>query len=224
PDIPDVFTHRITESREVLRKLILNNRSEWTADDSWFKLSFADVRNIISGRWNGERSSPSTVIICDRPQEEVQLAHGIYGIVETCFVRIGGVKYQVHSVPEPESPIPTSSIDADLLIYYTSADEKTAAHRRFSTFCAAYRGDMVPVIVVVKGLNDSKAAQEWVERYLTRNGAGRQFSTFSPAGGIRDLNVEQELCELIQQSCLIRNAEKGDGMHKSIANLLGRWL
>src|SRR5882757_5611958 len=93
PDIPDVFAHRITESRELLCRLILNNCSEWMADDSWFKLSFADIRNMISGRWNGERSSPPTLVICDRPQKEVQLAHGIYGVVETRSVRIAGVKY-----------------------------------------------------------------------------------------------------------------------------------
>ncbi|OAX33409.1 hypothetical protein K503DRAFT_526152 [Rhizopogon vinicolor AM-OR11-026] len=225
PDIPDVFAHRITESRDILRGLILNNCSEWMADDSWFKLSFADIRNMISGRWNGERSSPPTLVICDWPQKEVRLAHGIYGVVETCFVRIGGVKYQVHNVAEPEPSIPTSNVDADLLIYYVRADE-TAARQKFGTFCEAYRGNMVPVIVVVRGLNDTKAAQEWVERYLIQhsNGAGRPFSTFAPAGGARDRHAEQELQELIQQSCLIRSEGKGDGMHKSVVNFLGRWL
>jgi len=31
---------------------------------------------------------------------EVRIARGIYGVVETCFLRIGGVKYQVHIVRE----------------------------------------------------------------------------------------------------------------------------
>jgi hypothetical protein len=224
PDIPDVFAQRMTESRETLCGLIRNNYSEWKADESWFKLSFADVRNMISDKWSSGRSLPPTVIICDPSQKEVPIAHGIFGVVETCFVRVGGVKYQIHSVPEPESPIPTSGVEPDLLIYYAHADDGSAARRKFNTFCAAYRGNMVPVIVVVQGLNDSKAAQEWVERYLAQNGVGRLFSTFSPAGDVRDLNAERELQDLIQQSCLIRNEGKGDGIHKSIVNFLGRWL
>ncbi|KAJ8585613.1 hypothetical protein M405DRAFT_709464, partial [Rhizopogon salebrosus TDB-379] len=38
-NIPDVFTQRITESRENLRRLILSNCTEWAVDDSWFRLS-----------------------------------------------------------------------------------------------------------------------------------------------------------------------------------------
>jgi len=222
-NIPDVFAQRITESHETLRRLISNNCSEWTADESWFKLSFADVRNMISNRWNSGGSPPSTLIICDPSQKEMRIANGIYGVVETCFLRIGGVKYQVHMVPEPESPISTSSIEADLLIYHARADEGPVARRKFNTFCSAYRGSVIPVIVVVQGLNDSKAAQDWVERYLAQNGGGRPFSTFVPTGRVRDRIAEQELQELIQRSCLIRSEGKGDGIHKSIVNFLGRW-
>jgi hypothetical protein len=39
-----------------------------------------------------------------------------------------------------------------------------------------------------------------------------------------DLNAEQELQELIQRSCLIRNEGKGDGINKGIVNCLGRWM
>jgi len=153
----------------------------------------------------------------------VRIARGIYGVVETCFLRIGGVKYQVHIVPEPESPMSTSSVEADLIIYHARADEGPAARRKFDIFCSAYRGSVVPVIVVVQGLNDSKAAQDWVERYLAQNGGGRPFSTFVPTGHAKDRNAEQDLQELIQRSCLIRSEGKGDGIHKSIVNFLGRW-
>ena len=47
-EIADVFTQRITESSDKLRSLILNNCSEWKADESWLKLSLAAVRNMIS--------------------------------------------------------------------------------------------------------------------------------------------------------------------------------
>ena len=77
---------------------------------------------------------------------------------------------------------------------------------------------------MVQGLNDSNATQEWVERHLAQDGVGHVFSTFSSAGDVRDLNAEQELQELIQRACLIRNEGKGDGIHKSIVNLLGRWM
>jgi len=221
---PDVFSRRITESYEVLRSLILNNCSEWKADDSWFKRSFADVRNMISGRSNTGRSSPRTLIVCDPSQKEVEIAHYIHGVLETGFVHLNGVKYQVHIVTEPRSPIPTSSIEADLLIYYARADEQESTRRRFNTFCEVYRGNMVPVLVVVKGLDSSKASQEWVERHLAQNGAGRLFATFIPAGDLRDQNAEQELQELIHHSCLIRSEKRGEGVQKGIVNVLSRWL
>jgi hypothetical protein len=201
----------------------VRNYVEWAGDASWFNLSIVGVQNIIGGR-NGERSLPPTLIICDPSQKEVQVAHGFYGIIKTFSVDIGGMTYQIHNVPEPESPIPTSSVVADLLIYYAPADELSTAHQRFNMFCAAYRGNVVPVIVVVQGLNDSKAAEEWVERHLAQNGVGRLFSTFSPAGDVRDLNAEQELKELIQRACLVRNEGNGDGINKTIVNFLGRWM
>ena len=223
-DIPDVFAQRIAESRDTLRSLILTNCSEWKADESWFKLSFAEVRNVISDRWNTGRSSPRTLVIYDPSQKEVEIARGIHCVMETGFVHIDGVKYQVHSVTKPKSLTPTSNVEADLLIYYTHADEEDGARERFGTFCAAYRGNLIPVIVVVKGLDSSKAAQEWVERHLMQNGAGRPFAAFIPAGNLRDRNAEKELQELIQCSCLDRREGRGEGLHKSIVNFLGRWL
>jgi GTP-binding protein EngB required for normal cell division len=219
PGIPDVFTQRITDSRENLRTLILNNCSEWIADTSWLALSFSDVRNMINGRWNGERSLPPTLIIYDPSRKEIEIALGIYGDVETCSLHIGGVKYQVHLVPDPVSNPHISSIEADLLIFYAHTDDEFTARQRFGSFCAAYRGNMVPIIVVVKGLDNNKAAQEWVERWLMHNGAGRSFSTFAPAGDLRNPLAEQELRELIQQSCLIRSEKKGRGIHKRFGQL-----
>jgi len=225
PNIPDVFTQRITESSNALRSLILKNCSEWTVDERWFKLSFADVRNMISNRWNTGRPSPRTLIICDPAQKEVEIADGIHCVVETCFVHINGEKYQIHSVAEPKSSIPISSIESDLLIYYARADvEQDSVRQRFRTFCAAYRGNVVPVIVVVQGLDSSKAAEEWIGRNLVQNDTGRPFAAFIPAGGLRDRNAEQELQELIRQSCLIPGVERGEGVHKSLVNVLGKWL
>jgi hypothetical protein len=221
PDIPGVFTQRITESRENLRALILNNCSKWTADANWLALSFADVRNLISGRRNNEKSSPPTLIIYDWSQKEVKIAHGIHGVVESCSARIGRMKYHVHHVFEPVQTPQTSSIAADLLIFYAHANEQSTARQRFDTYCAAYRGNMVPIIVIVKGLNAIKAAQEWVEQHLiTQSGAGRPFVTFSPADDLRDRNAEQELQELIQQSCLIRSEGKSGGIYKTLVNFL----
>jgi GTPase SAR1 family protein len=219
PGIPDVFTQRITDSRENLRTLILNNCSEWIADVSWLALSFADVRNMISGRWNSDRSLPPTLIIYDPSRKEVEIAHGIYGDMENCSLHIGGVKYQVHRVSDPVSNPHISSIEADLLIFYAHTDDEFTARQRFSSFCATYRGNMVPIIVVVKGLDNNKAAQEWVERRLMYNGAGRPFSTFAPTGDLRDPLAEQELRELIQRSCLIRSERKGGGIHKRFVQL-----
>lgn len=233
-DIPDVFIQRITESSEILRNLITRNCSDWAVDERWFRLSLADVRSMISDR-RIERPSPPTLIICDPSQkEEVEIAYCINGAVQTCFARIGGVVYQVFRVSEPpeSDSKPTSSGDgrpeADLLVYYAREDEQSAACGKFKAFCAAYRGNMVPVIVVVKGLNDREAAQRWVEDYITENGAGRPFSTFAPA---RDLNddsarreAEQELQELIQRACLIRSEGRGGGVQKGFVKFLGRWL
>jgi GTPase Era involved in 16S rRNA processing len=219
-NIPDVFTPRITESRENLRRLILNNCTEWAVDDSWFRLSMAEIRSMINDG-QSERSSPPTLIICDPSQKEVEIAHGSYGDVETFSTRIGGVKYQVHRVPDPLSSSHISSIEADLLIFYAYVDE-FAARKKFGSFCAVYRGNMVPVIVVVKGLDNNKAAQEWVERHLMHAGAGRPFSTFAPAGDLRDSHAEQELRELIQRSCLIRREMKGGGIHKRFVQILGK--
>ena len=108
-----------------------------------------------------------------------------YGIIKIFSVDTGRMTYQVHSVPEPESPIPMASVVSDLLIYYDLADELPMAPQRFNMFCAAYRRNVVPVIILVRGLNNSKAAQEWVERRLAQNGVGRLFSTFFPAGDVR---------------------------------------
>ncbi|KAJ8593689.1 hypothetical protein M405DRAFT_577383 [Rhizopogon salebrosus TDB-379] len=175
---------------------------------------------MISGRWNGERSLPPTLIIYDPSRKEVEIARGIYGDVETCSLHIGGVKYQVHLVPDPVSNPHISSIEADLLIFYAHSDDEFTARQRFGSFCATYRGNMVPIIVVVKGLDNNKAAQEWVERRLMYNGAGRPFSTFAPAGDLRDPLAEQELRELIQQSCLIRSERKGGGIYKRFVQLV----
>jgi GTP-binding protein EngB required for normal cell division len=216
PGIPDIFTQRITESGENLRTLILNNCSEWAADASWFNLSFADVRKMIRGRRNTEKPLPPTLIICDRSQKEVQIAGDIYGVVETCSTRIGGVTYQIYRVPDPASTSQTSNIAADLLIFYAHADEQSTVRQRFNTFCSAHHGNVVPIIVVVKGLNTTKAAQEWVEQYLMQDGIGRPFATFSSAEDIRDRKAEQELQELIQQSCLIRSEGKSGGIHTTL--------
>jgi hypothetical protein len=150
------------------------------------------------------------------------------------------VTFQVHCVNESGSySKPTSSVEerpeADLLIYYAQEDEQSTAFQGFKTFCAAYNGNMVPVIVVVSGLNDSKAARRWVEEHLTEKGAGRLFSTFAPAIVTKDdpmkRKAEQELQELIQHSYLFRSegrrsrSESRSGVvQKSIANLWGRWL
>jgi len=223
-EIADVFTQRITESSDKLRSLILNNCSEWKADESWLKLSLAEVRNMISDRWNIGRSSPSTLVVCDPSRKDVEIARGLHCAVESCLVRINEVKYQVYSVTEPKSPTWTSSIQANLLIYYACADEQDGARQRFRTFCAAYHGNLVPVIVVVKGLDSSKAAREWVDRHLIENGAGRPFVAFAPDGDHRNQIAEQELQELIQHSCLIRREGRGVGAYKSIVKFLGKLL
>jgi GTP-binding protein EngB required for normal cell division len=233
PSTQGVFTERITESSELLRRLLLKNGSQWVADESWFKLSSADVRNLISYR-QSERSSPPTLIICDSSQrEEVEIACCINGVVQIQVANIGGVAYQVYHVSEPEFKL-TSSVEgrpeADLLIYYASKDEQRAAHQKFASFCAVHRGNMIPVIVVVKGLNDSTAAHQWVERHIIGNyqGSGRPISTFAPAKNLNDhltkQKAEEELRALIKRSCLIRTEGKGGGVRGSFVKLLGRWL
>jgi len=146
-----------------------------------------------------------------------------YDIIKILSVDIGRMTYQVHSVPEPESPIPTSSVVADLLIYYDLADELPMARQRFNMFCGASRGNVVPVIVLVRGLNDSKAAQEWVERHLAQNGVGRVFSTFCPAGDVRS---ECRAGVAGAYSTVLSHSKRGEGrgINKSIVNLLGRWI
>ncbi|KAG2064361.1 hypothetical protein BDR04DRAFT_971985, partial [Suillus decipiens] len=46
-DIPDNFPHRIQESSDILRNLIVKNCSDWVVDDRWFKQLFSAVRNMI---------------------------------------------------------------------------------------------------------------------------------------------------------------------------------
>jgi len=122
------------------------------------------VRNVISKRWNPGRSSSSTLIICDPLCKEVQIAHGVHVVVKIYIVRIDGVKHQVHIVAEPELQMVTSSAEADLLMYRSRADEIFAAHQWLNMLCAAYRGNMRPVTVVMRGLNDSIATQDRGER------------------------------------------------------------
>ncbi|KAG1748195.1 P-loop containing nucleoside triphosphate hydrolase protein [Suillus lakei] len=219
PGISDVFTHRIAESRDIMRNLIVRNCSEWAVDDTWFKQSFADARKMIRHSWISERSSPSTLIICGSSQKE-----------EEDLVRFGGEAYQVFRVPQPEL---TSSAggghEGDLLIYYAHAETLSAAREMFRAFYTAYRGSMVPVVIVVKGLKDRKSARQWVEQYIMHHGAGLLFSTFAPAGDLGDDSLrrqaEQDLQDLIRQSCLIRSVVKGGGIIKRFARLLGRnWL
>ncbi|KAG1764879.1 P-loop containing nucleoside triphosphate hydrolase protein [Suillus placidus] len=214
--ISDVFTRRITESRDMMRNLIVDNCSEWAVDDTWFNQSLADARYAMKHNWNSERSSPSTLIICGAsPEEEEGLAH------------FGGEAYRVRPVPQPES---TSSAkgghEGDLLIYYAHADTLSMhmARRMFYAFYTAYRGNMVPVVIVVKGLNDRKSARQWVDRYIKHPGAGLLFSTFSPADlGDNYLrrHAEQDLHDLIRHSCLVRSVVKGGGVLKRFARLLG---
>ncbi|KAG2129172.1 uncharacterized protein EDB93DRAFT_140810 [Suillus bovinus] len=222
--ISDVFTRRIDESSEALRNLLVNNCSDWVVDDGWFKQSFTAVRNLISDSGNSERSLPSTLIICDPSRsEDVEIAHCIRGTLRPYFVRIGGDTYQVHRVPAPDS----SSLNADkrpegdLLIYYARADELSAARQKFYSFCTAYRGNVVPVVVVVKGLDDRQAANQWVEKHITYDGAGRLFSTFAPAEELGDDSLkqqaEQELQDLIRQASLIRSERKVRGKPKRLA-------
>lgn len=224
PGISDVFTRRIEESSETLRNLIVNNCSDWVVDDSWFKQSFAAVRNMISDSGSSERSLPSTLIICDSSRnEEVEIAHCIHGTLRPYFARIGGDNYQVHrvSAPDPSSSNAERKIEGDLLIYYTRADELSAARQKFYEFHTAYRGNVVPVVVVVKGLDDRQAAHQWVEKHIVYDGAGHLFSTFAPAEGVEDGSLkqraEQELQDLIRQACLIRNERKVRGKQKRLA-------
>ncbi|KAG1824711.1 uncharacterized protein BJ212DRAFT_1476004 [Suillus subaureus] len=209
--ISDVFTRRIAESREIVRNLVVNNCSEWAVDNTWFKQSFADAQYVMRHNWNSERSSPSTLIIYgSSPKEEEEL------------VRFGGEAYRVCPVSPPES---TSSAggghEGDLLIYYAHADTLSVARQTFREFYTTYRGNMVPVVVVVKGLNDRKSARQWVEQHVMHHGAGLLFSTFSPAGDLGDNSLrrqaDQDLQDLIRQSCLIRGVVKGGGMLKRFA-------
>ncbi|KAG1731675.1 hypothetical protein EDB19DRAFT_2041699 [Suillus lakei] len=222
PDIPDVFIHRIEESSETLRNLVVKNSSDWVVDDSWFKQSFAVVRNMISD--SSERSLPSTLIICDSSRnEEVEIAHCIRGTLRPYFAHIGGDTYQVHRVPAPDSPSSNAErrLEGDLLIYYARVDELSAARQKFYAFCTAYRGNVVPVVVVVKGLDDRQAAHQWVDKYIMYDNAGRLFSTFAPAEELGDNSLkqqaEQELQDLIRQACLIRSERKVRGKQKRIA-------
>lgn len=219
--ISDVFTRRIAESREIVRNLIVNNCSEWAVDNTWLKQCFADAQYVMRHNWISERSSPSTLIICgSSPREEEGLT------------RFGGEAYRICPVPQPES---TSSAggghEGDLLIYYAHADTLSVARQTFRAFYAAYRGNMVPVVIVVKGLNDRKSARQWVEQHIMHHGVGHLFSTFSPAGDLGDNSLrrqaEQDLQDLIRQSCLFRSVAKGRGMLKGFARfarfkLLGR--
>lgn len=222
--ISDVFTRRIEESSETLRNLLVENCSDWAVDDSWFKQSFTAVRNLISDSGNSERSLPSTLIICDSSRgEEVEIAPCIRGILKPYFVRIGGDTYQVHRVPAPDfsSSNAEKRLEGDLLIYYVRADELSAARQKFHAFCTTYRGNVVPVVVVVKGLDDRQAANQWVEKYIIYDGAGRLFSTFAPAEELGDDSLkqqaEQELQDLIRQACLIRSERKVRGRSKRLA-------
>lgn len=222
--ISDVFTRRIEESSETLRNLLVKNSSDWAVDDSWFKQSFTAVRNLISDSGNSEKSLPSTLIICDSSRgEEVEIAPCIRGILKPYFARIGGDTYQVHRVPAPDfsSSSAEKRLEGDLLIYYARADELSAARQKFHAFCTAYRGNVVPVVVVVKGLDDRQAANQWVEKYIMYDGAGRLFSTFAPAEELGDDSLkqqaEQELQDLIRQACLIRSERKVRGRSKRLA-------
>ncbi|KAG1778922.1 hypothetical protein EV702DRAFT_144856 [Suillus placidus] len=222
--ISDVFTRRIEESSEVLRNLVVNNCSDWVVDDSWFKQSLAAVRNMISDGGNSERSLPSTLIICDPSRnEEVEIAHCIRGTLRPYFARIGGDTYQVHRVPALDSSSSNTEkrLEGDLLIYYARADELSAARQKFNAFYTAYHGNVVPVVVVVKGLDDRQAAHQWVEKHIMYDGAGRLFSTFAPAEELGDDSLKQqaerELQDLIRQACLIRSERKVRGKQKRLA-------
>lgn len=222
--ISDIFTRRIEESSETLRNLVVKNCSDWVVDDSWFKQSFTAVRNMISDSGNSERSLPSTLIICDPSRnEEVEIAPCIRGTLRPYFVRIGGDNYQVHRVPAPDSSSANAERrpEGDLLVYYARADELSAARQKFYAFCTTYRGNVVPVVVVVKGLDDRQAAHQWVEKHIMYDGAGRLFSTFAPAEGLGydslKQQAEQELQDLIRQACLIRSERKVRGKQKRLA-------
>ncbi|KAG1730251.1 P-loop containing nucleoside triphosphate hydrolase protein [Suillus paluster] len=222
--VPEVFDDRIAESREALRTLIVKNCSGWAVEDSsWRKRAFAEVRNMIIGSL-GSETSPSILIICDPSQkEEVEIAPSIRGIVK--LASIGGETYQVHCVPQPKS---TSNVEGrlegDLLIYYTRADGHSTAREKFRTFSKKYGGNIVPVIVVVKGLNDGKSADRWVEEHIMYDGVGHLYSTFIPVEDLEDDSVKQqserELQGLIRQYCLIRNEGKGEGKYRRILKRL----
>lgn len=222
--ISDVFTRRIEESSVTLRNLIVKNCSDWVVDDSWFKQSFTAVRNMLSDSGNNERSLPSTLIICDPSRnEEVEIAPCIHGTLRPYFARIGGDHYQVHRVPVPDSSSSNAEKrpEGDLLIYYARADEPSSARQKFLAFYTAYRGNVVPVVVVVKGLDDRQAAHQWVEKHIIYDGTGRLFSTFAPAEelGYDSLKqqAEQELQDLIRQACLIRSEKKVKSKQKRLA-------
>lgn len=165
-----------------------------------------------------EKPSPPTLIICDSSRNnEIEIARCIHGILRTYFAHIGGETYRVHHVLASESLFPPSCAEKrlkeDVLIYYACADELSAAREKFSTFYTRYRRDGVPVIVVVKGLDDHQAAHHWVEKHITCDGAGCLFSTFAPTEDLEDDSVmrraEQELQDLIKQSCLIQSERRG---------------
>ncbi|KAG1786484.1 uncharacterized protein HD556DRAFT_1415468 [Suillus plorans] len=222
--IPDVFTRRIEESSETLRNLLVKNCSDWAVDDSWFKQCLTAVQNLISDSGNSERSLPSTLIIYDPSRvEEVQLAPCIRGTLKPYFARIGGDTYQVHRVSAPDlsSSHTEKRPEGDLLMYYVRADEPSAARQKFHVFYTAYRGNMVPVVVVVKGLDDCQAANQWVEKYIMYDGAGHLFSAFAPAEEPGDDSLkqqaEQELQVLIRQACLVRSERKVKGKLKRLA-------
>ncbi|KAG2100024.1 hypothetical protein BD769DRAFT_1510246 [Suillus cothurnatus] len=100
------------------------------------------------------------------------------------------------------------------------ADELSAARQQFHPFYETYRGDVVPVIVVVKGLDDRRTAHQWVEKHIMFDGARHLSSTFAPAEqlGYDSLRqqAEQELQELIRQACLIRSERKVKGGQKRL--------
>ncbi|KAF8840311.1 hypothetical protein BDN67DRAFT_1011575 [Paxillus ammoniavirescens] len=192
----------------------------WKVGNDVFGMAAPDVRAVVGELWTLEHRPTPTIAICDMTRQEalVDIAPGVQPSWRSTTGLIKNLEYRFqhvdpHSFTNAGSPETQSRVlepgtkGICLLMFFVPATATEEAWRTLPQFYSAYRGDVIPLIIVVQGLPGKKDAEDaWkaaprdIQRRISAHLTYHPGPDASPQA---QATAKDILMDMIEDRCLV---------------------
>ncbi|KIK90578.1 hypothetical protein PAXRUDRAFT_672975 [Paxillus rubicundulus Ve08.2h10] len=191
----------------------------WRVGGDVFGMAAPDVRTLMGESWRREKRPTPTIAICDMTGQEtlLEIAPGVRASLQSASVLINELEYRFericpHSLTTTGSAGTRSHVSEHgnngirLLMFFMPATATEATWITLSQFYSAYKGDVIPLIIIFQGPTGQKIVENvWKDAPLNIQRRIGAYLTYCPE---LEANSEVQattttLTNMIEERCLV---------------------